>query len=321
MNFSLITSRDVYPVLTNGGIKIGNDIIEMGVPLKTDWQPQWGIPLDTDKTDMPSEIFVTFQALTKSCFHFSCDLQPLHATIKKLTDTNSSMTSITLAVSPYGHVCLWISIPEKAILLKSAMCAPLREDKIDKDWQFKAYMLAYINKGWESNITDSKISNLLQNFTKYTKQYLYKYHILRKGNDINSEDSEIQYNLSDCLTDASFDKLKDNALFNYHKAAVPEKIAICLSDRNKEYRIYLWTNTELMVEFFEKFYGAHPETKADFIIGIDTEKREYKLALFRQGLKAPMAIPEEAYQLIVFKNKFEDFRSENYDRPAGAWIW
>ena len=47
----------------------------------------------------------------------------------------------------------------------------------------------------------------------------------------------------------------------------------------------------------------------------------YELALFRYGLKEPVVIPEEAYQLLVFKNRFEDFRSPNYDQPRGAWIW
>lgn len=72
---------------------------------------------------------------------------------------------------------------------------------------------------------------------------------------------------------------------------------------------------------FDKFYGAHPDTKSDFIIRIDPENRKYELALYRQGLKEPVIIPQSAYQLIVFKNKFEDYRSENYDQPRGAWIW
>lgn len=75
------------------------------------------------------------------------------------------------------------------------------------------------------------------------------------------------------------------------------------------------------MSIFHHFYGAHPETKTDFIIRIDAENKKYELALYRQGLKEPVVIPESAYQLIVFKNKFEDYRSENYDQPRGAWIW
>ena len=72
---------------------------------------------------------------------------------------------------------------------------------------------------------------------------------------------------------------------------------------------------------FEKFYGAHRDTKVDFIIRIDPEKNKYELALYRYGLQEPVAISEDTYQMIVFKSKFEYYRSENYDQPRGAWIW
>ena len=89
----------------------------------------------------------------------------------------------------------------------------------------------------------------------------------------------------------------------------------------KEYNCYIWFEEKLITSIFERFYGAHKDTKTDFIIRIDSEKRKYELALFRQGLKEPQIIPEDAYQLLVFKNKFEDYRSDNYNQERGAWIW
>ena len=85
---------------------------------------------------------------------------------------------------------------------------------------------------------------------------------------------------------------------------------------NKEF----YTDKEIC-KVFDRFYGAHPETKTEFMIRIDVEQNKYELALYRYGLKEPQVINESAYQLIVFKNKFEHFRSENYDQPRGAWIW
>ena len=78
---------------------------------------------------------------------------------------------------------------------------------------------------------------------------------------------------------------------------------------------------EAIRAIFDRFYGIHSDTKTDFIIHIDPMKNKYQLALYRYGLREPQIIAEEAYQLIVFKNKFEYFRSENYDQPRGAWIW
>lgn len=121
--------------------------------------------------------------------------------------------------------------------------------------------------------------------------------------------------------DMTFDKVNDDSLFKYCLRGKPDKLSIKWLIGKAEYSAYFWMDEEQITAVFERFYGAHPETKADFIIRIDAENRKYGLALFRQGLREPVVIPESAYQLIVFKNKFEDYRSENYDRSRGAWIW
>lgn len=105
------------------------------------------------------------------------------------------------------------------------------------------------------------------------------------------------------------------------RICLPRPIPKRLSLHNHAFSIYYWFEFESLKSVFERFYGAHPDTKAEFIIRIDVLTNRYELSLFRQGLKEPVVIPESAYQLIVFKNKFEDYRSENYNQPRGAWIW
>lgn len=107
----------------------------------------------------------------------------------------------------------------------------------------------------------------------------------------------------------------------YQKQALPHKIAFKFIEKCSNFQAYVFFDENELRNAFERFYGAHPETRADFIIRIDAENKKYELALFRQGLKEPVVIPSEAYQLIVFRNKFEDYRSKNYNQPRGAWIW
>lgn len=144
------------------------------------------------------------------------------------------------------------------------------------------------------------------------KKYNYRY-------DIRNIPAECL--LYELLTDATFCKTNNPELKYYHFAAKPYKLAIGWEVNDDSFTAYFWMNEMEILEIYKRFYGAHPETKSDFIISIDAENRKYELALYRQGLKEPVIIPESAYQLIVFKNKFEDFRSENYDQPRGAWIW
>ena len=45
------------------------------------------------------------------------------------------------------------------------------------------------------------------------------------------------------------------------------------------------------------------------------------IELFDVMQKQSFIVPEEAYQLIIFRDGFEEFRSENYNKEQGAWNW
>jgi len=159
--------------------------------------------------------------------------------------------------------------------------------------------------------------------------YLYKYLLIIDRIEIytNLNDNVYNYNhklvktyLRDTQNEDIFNEY-DEELYKYCRKEVPQKLSIKWMYDKKEYNCYIWFEEKLITSIFERFYGAHIDTKTDFIIRIDSEKRKYELALFRQGLKEPQIISEDAYQLIVFKNKFEDYRSNNYNQERGAWIW
>jgi len=159
--------------------------------------------------------------------------------------------------------------------------------------------------------------------------YLYKYLLIIDRIEIytNLNDNVYNYNhklVKTYLRDTQYEDIfneYDEELYKYCKKEVPQRLSIKWMYDKKEYNCYIWFEEKLITSIFERFYGAHKDTKTDFIIRIDSEKRKYELALFRQGLKEPQIIPEDAYQLLVFKNKFEDYRSDNYNQERGAWIW
>lgn len=163
----------------------------------------------------------------------------------------------------------------------------------------------------------------------YLKQYDYRYVPLfdawneakeRWEKEEKTIPVEVDY-IQDVLYDGKYDKQNDGKLFSYHSAGRPRKIALKWHVKRTEYSAYFWFYDEGIHRVFERFWGAHPDTKTDFLIRIDHEKNKYELALYRYGLQEPVVISEDAYQMIVFKSKFEYFRSENYDQPRGAWIW
>ena len=220
-----------------------------------------------------------------------------------------TFVSLTIGTAPYGGVAVWST--------ENLKCKLLQWSKAD----------ALLNQKDAKETTDTPSRDIFDN---YMKQFTYKYHVMYEYWDKNknewkkyNEDEiipEFDY-IEEALFDGTHDKLHDGGLMNYHQAGKPKKLAIKWHIKKSVYTAYFWFEDEEIREVFDRFYGAHPDTKTDFIIRIDSDNKKFELALYRYGLKEPQTIGESAYQLLVFKNKFEYFRSENYNLPRGAWIW
>lgn len=143
--------------------------------------------------------------------------------------------------------------------------------------------------------------------------FKYRYSVFSDMVDIKS--------LEQVFSDGSYDfsDFKKQTQYEWH--GIPEFIKLRWNHEYSEWTSYFKFENQKIKVIFDKVYGIHRDSKTDFIIRIDAENKKYELSLYRQGLKKPVIIPEDAYQLIVFKNKFEDYRSENYNQPRGAWIW
>lgn len=167
---------------------------------------------------------------------------------------------------------------------------------------------------------------------KYMQQYNYRYMPLFEHWD-EDEKIWVEYlkdeqeakpeldSIDDALYDGTYNKQHTSELLDYHEAAKPMKLAMKWHVRKTGYSAYIWLDDEAIRTIFDKFYGIRPNAKTDFIIHIDTTSNKYQLSLYRNEAVKPQIIPEGAYQLLVFRNKLELYRSENYDLPNGAWVW
>lgn len=153
----------------------------------------------------------------------------------------------------------------------------------------------------------------------YSDSWFRRYHYRFIVDSERILDSNIKLKLD--RFDGTHEKLDINFNGYYLFEALPRRFSLETFLYNNKICLYFWMDYDLLLEAISKIIWSHPETKVDFIIRIDAENKKYELSLYRQGLKEPVPIPESAYQLIVFKNKFEDYRSENYNQPRGAWIW
>lgn len=238
---------------------------------------------------------------------------------------------IIVGMAPYGNLALWVHGDKK-----SKIVAWLKAEDTDVEMsdfcpstrlsrsEYVKMMLESVPEAMKNYERRGLPPDFL--YGKYMQQFCYRY-LLRLGcGDIGEEkgadkNASVFDFIEESLYDGTHDKLHDGGLMKYHQAGKPKKLHVQWHIGKSEYSAYFWFEDERIREVFDRFYGAHPDTKTDFIIRIDAEKRKYELALYRYGLKEPQVMPEETYQLIVFKNKFEDYRSENYNQERGAWIW
>lgn len=313
------------------------------LPKRYPYKGEWGKPLSThllehESYPIPKTIdLVWLSVVERKVYSLHTNL-PSDKIFKLLTYGNTNKNKqiikhIIVGMAPNGGVAIWIHENRKSFLA-AWLCAetvPMdtsdMKSGINIDYLYDLYIKDDLHIKGNTERIGLPPRNL---YNKYMQQFFYRYLPIYerfntdkgKWQKYHEDETVPEFEfIEEALFDGTHDKLHDDGLLKYHKAGKPKKLAIKWHIKKTEYVAYFWFEDERIREVFDKFYGAHPDTKTDFIIRIDTENKKYELALYRYGLKEPQVIPEDVYQLLVFKNKFEDYRSDNYNQERGAWIW
>lgn len=335
----------LYPTDTFFGLLYYSRDDALEIPKRYPFSGEWGQVtathlMENDNCPMPRVLDMVWLSIVERKF-YSKQCQLPFVAMERLwqqTDENGEtrFSHIVVGMAPYGKVAIWMYGDKKTILIGWLQAEEIEVDM--KDFSplnptvtLKEHCDFYINN-------DSRVKeNLRQNglppknlYNKYMQQFAYRYLPLFEHWDeekdewrkYDGEETMPEFDFIDeALFDGTHDKLHDGGLMSYHKAGKPKKLAVTWHIRKSEYTAYFWFEDEEIRTAFERFYGSHSETNVDFMVRIDSEKKKFELALYRYGLKEPQVISESAYQLIVFKSKFEYYKSKNYDQPEGAWIW
>ena len=341
------SAHELYITETHFGIVSLNDGTQTCIPQQYPFCGPWGenaieIAPISDTLSVPTSFELAYLSIVEGNFYYlSIPINP--RVMEGLFETFSKQSSITpycimVGMAPYGGVALWLGNRQKQKLLgwlkSEAIDVPMKDFFPQQpEMPLHDYCMEYINN--DSCVKENLEANGLPPrdlFDNYMKQFTYRYLPLFEHWDEDEEKwqayteeeqetkPELDY-IEEALYDGTHDKLHDGGLLKYHEAGKPKKIAVKWHIKKSEYYAYFWFEDEAIRAVFDKFYGIHPDTKTDFVIHIDPEKKKYELALYRYGMNEPKPISEDAYQLIVFKNKFEQYRSPNYNQPRGAWIW
>ena len=336
----------LYPTDTYFGIfrYEGSDFIE--IPKFHPFQEEWGNIITTnviaEKNHVPIILDLVYLSIIERKFYSvesRINTELIENLWAQIHNNGAPLFShIIVGMAPYGETAIWVRGGEKSVLIDWIHAEEILVEM--KDF-LPMNPTMTLDKFCDFFIDNDPIvkQNLATNglpprdlFDNYMKQFTYRYLPMfehwnedeekwQKYTEDEQETKPVFDYIEEALYDGTHDKLHDGGLMQYHEAGKPKKLAMKWHINNSEYAAYFWLEDDAIRAIFDKFYGIHPDTKTDFIIHIDSEKKKYQLALFRYGLQEPKIISEDAYQLIVFKNKFEQYRSTNYKQPRGAWIW
>lgn len=341
------TAHELFPIETYFGLFELEDGSQTEIPQQYPFSGPWGEVVVENVTireefPMPVSLSIVYLSIAEKKFYYvSTPINP--AVLSQVFDntafqSNQVPPNLIVGMAPFGEVAIWLGNKQKQLLLGWLQGNEIQigmEDFLPQnpEMPISDYCIDYINN--DTRVKKNLAANGLPPrdlFDSYMKQFTYRYLPLfehweedeDKWQAYTEEEQEIKPELDyieEALYDGTHDKLHDGGLMQYHEAGKPKKLAVKWYIKKSEYTAYFWFEDEAIRTIFDKFYGIHPDTKTDFVIHIDPEKKKYELALYRYGMNEPKPIPEEAYQLIVFKNKFEQYRSKNYNQPRGAWIW
>lgn len=332
----------LFPTETHFGLFGLDDNTEIDIPQQYPFSSEWGQgTIDNvmlrDTLPAPNSFRIAYLSIVEKKFYYVST--PINASeasrFMKLFD-DGSHSKLLVGMAPYGSVALWFGNKKKQILL-----GYMEGSEIDITMseflptQLDSSLIEYCER---YICADHRVKENLENnglplhnmFDNYMKQFTYRYFpIFEHWNENKHEWTKYEQkdsipkcvHVEEKLFDGTYDKLHDGSLMNYHQAGKPMKLSLKWIIKKSEYTAYFWFKENEIQTIFDRFYGAHPETKTDFMIRIDSERKKIELSLYRYGLKEPQVISESAYQLLVFKNKFEYYRNENYNQPEGAWIW
>jgi len=228
------------------------------------------------------------------------------------TDPETGMqlfNQITIGIAPYGRTACWFGGEKKSVLL---FWSGPQEEMKDTTGFCETYL----------RIDNAARENFLKNgypekeiYDRYMKQYYYKYSVVFNG-EVTGTTQKIDF-IEDELYDGTHDKLHDGSLLTKHRGGIPKKTHVEWHSEKKRYSLNIWFDDTIVSDVFNKL----EETKTEINITINIDNGDYRITLDDPEDGKKIDIPEEAYQILVFKNDFECYRSSNFNQEKGSWMW
>lgn len=341
--YQIIANASTYfPIeILMGDMRV-DDTAKKEFLLSTLFGHHWGEPqsislIDNQSIPLPRYLSMQWLSLVEKCI-YDIDLKlPDELIAQMWSDAIAGgYQSFVVGLAPYGQLALWLFGPKKRSLV--LWTRGLRHNWADENEEkdlFECPLGEYCNAAIAKHpeVTDYINQNGMPPhdlFDQYMKQYTYRIlPIFGRWDEVEEEWGDYGENeiapriafIEAFHTDGTRDCTRTDFLMQYHEAGRPQKLALCWHIGKGEFNAYVWFDERRTFDLFEAFYATHPGVKASLLFHADPEANHYEWLLYSSDVIEPMLVAEDAYQMIVFRNRFEHYRTYNYNQPKGAWLW
>jgi hypothetical protein len=334
----------LYPCEQHYGYISFKDGKRLNVPFSYSYSQRWGdasslhILGNGNMFEMPDSIDMAWLSIVENKFY------EVHASLpkerlKELLDMKDTKTKeqifsrIVVGMTPYGSLAIWLSGLDSYGTYTTEI-AWLQGEEADIDFYVH-------NRGsdetieeyceWQLRVNKKRAyENFLQNglpdrelFNNYMKKFEYRIVPVLKNKDIDFYVPYIHYYSGEffmvrCNREEYNIEKNFMRYDTYQPKAKPYKINIKWEDGKDEYDGYFWTDEKKIIETFSTVFGGNPQTKGDFVIEIGEDYKTFRFFLRNDDIE--IEIPESDMEIMIFKNKRESYRNENYKRPDEGWM-
>lgn len=342
------TTFPLYPVEIQSGLMYyGEDLVEdvlelpLMQPLMGEWGKEVAVMGDSDmKFPMPSKIDVTWLSLAEmKCFSVYDDVpkkQLEEMWELKDKDEKPIFESIIVGMAPKGRLAVWLKGPQRC---EQVMWAEGDEVEVpveeffpeEDDSEIEDYCQYYLDEMEDvaQNLQNVGIPSTTE-LDDMMQQYIYRYNVQFQQFD-NKSGKWQEYpdgaklptieGVGNLCTDASFDRLLDGRLLDYHKAAKPVCIYIKWLMGESDYGCYICLSPEMLQTFFDVACVEDPDEPIKIDVKVDWEQYKFMVSLKSEIMDRGIVIPEEMMKVIVFRAGSEAFKSKNFNLTDAAWEW
>jgi uncharacterized protein YegP (UPF0339 family) len=229
------------------------------------------------------------------------------------------LNTLVAGMAPYGRVAVWLAGVGFRTEVAWLQGEPTEVDMKDFAPGVEMSQKEYVDE--ELNMLNScreAVENLRKNglpdpmlFERYHQRFNYRFTPKFENEEAVFTGMELYYYNGE-LNEKNCGEHALNA-----NRAKPYKIVFDWRVGETKYSGYFWTDEQKIIDTFADFYDTKAQQEGNFIIEVKKSNTEFRFLLETGSTVTEIPIGDMHY--IIFKDKIECYRSDNYNRPEGGW--